>query len=382
MLRRLSLSLLSLLALSACATGGMGLAPEDAKLVLKPASFSDLAGWNDDQVNLAAQTFAKSCARIVKRPGTDIFGPVGGTYADWQGPCSRLTAEVQSEPQSARRFFETEFTPWHGVSDNGATEGLFTGYYEASLRGSRTRHDQYQTPLRKRPGDLVMVDLGEFRPSLKGQRIAGRVIDGNLKPYPDHKAIDEGKLPNDKDLTLIWVDDPVKAFFLQIQGSGRIMLDDGTMMRLGYAGQNGHPYYAIGRELVKRNALTKDNVSMQSIETWLKAHPDQARDIMYTNPSYVFFKELDGEGPLGAENIALTPERSLAIDRTNLAYGTPVWVSANKHLMIAQDTGGAIRGPIRGDIFYGYGETAEQKAGPMKQPGQWWILLPRSVKPN
>jgi membrane-bound lytic murein transglycosylase A len=381
MLRRLSLSLLGILLLNACATGN-GLAPEEAKLVLKPAAFGDLQGWDDDQINLAAQAFAKSCGRIAKRSGTDSFGPVGGTYADWQGPCSRLSPDTQTDPQAARRFFETEFTPWQGVADNGAREGLFTGYYEASLHGSRTRHDQYQTPLRKRPGDLVMVDLGEFRPTLKGQRIAGRVIDGNLKPYEDHKAIDQGKLPNDKDLTLIWVDDPVKAFFLQIQGSGRVVLDDGTTMRLGYAGQNGWPYYAVGRELVKRGALSKDDVSMQTIEAWLNAHTDQAREIMYTNPSYVFFKELNGDGPLGAENVALTPERSLAVDRTNLAYGVPVWVGANKHLMVAQDTGGAIRGPIRGDIFYGYGDAAEQKAGPMKQRGQWWILLPRSVKPN
>lgn len=378
--QRLILVVLSVLALNACAASSR-LAPEDASLILKSAAYDDLPGWNDDQLNLAAQTFAKSCARIAKRPGGDKFGPIGGTYADWHGPCSRLTQDVQLNPQAARRFFETEFTPWQAVASNGAVEGMFTGYYEASLRGSRTQHGPYQTPLRKRPGDLVMVDLGEFRPALKGQRIAGRVTDGNLKPYQDHKSIDQGLLPNDKELPLVWVDDPVKAFFLQIQGSGRVIMDDGSTMRLGYAGQNGWPYYAVGRELVKRNALPKEAVSMQSIESWMKAHPNQAKEIMYTNPSYVFFKEIDGDGPLGAENVALTPERSLAIDRTNLPYGLPVWLSVNKHLMVAQDTGGAIRGPIRGDIFYGYGEEAEQKAGPMKQPGQWWILLPRSVIP-
>jgi membrane-bound lytic murein transglycosylase A len=207
------------------------------------------------------------------------------------------------------------------------------------------------------------------------------VVGGNLKPFEDHKAIDEGKLPDDASLPLVWVDDPVKAFFLQIQGSGRVILDDNTIMRVGYAGQNGHPYYAIGRELIKRNHLTKDNVSMQAIEAWLKANPAEGREILYTNPSYVFFQELTGEGPLGAENIALTPERSVAVDRARVPYGVPVWLSVNKNLMIAQDTGGAIRGPIRGDIFYGYGERAEQLAGPMKQHGQWWFLLPKTVKP-
>jgi membrane-bound lytic murein transglycosylase A len=364
--------------LTGCAANG--LAPEDAKLVLQPAAFSDLSGWTKDNQNLAAQTLAKSCPRILNHAGTDSFGAMG-TYADWQGPCSRLTPDIFTDGIAARKFFETEFTPYQGLADSGQSMGLFTGYYEASLKGSRTRHDRYQTPLRKRPDDLVMVDLGEFRPGLKGQRIAGRVIAGNLKPYEDHHTINQGKLPNDDTLPLVWVDDPVKAFFLQIQGSGRIILDDGTVMRVGYAGQNGYPYYAVGRELVKRGALSKDNVTMQSIEAWLDAHPDQAREIMETNQSYVFFKELNGEGPLGAENIPLTPERSLAVDHDRVPYGVPIWLSATNHLMVAQDTGGAIRGPVRGDIFYGYGERAEELAGPMKQPGQWWLLLPRTVKP-
>lgn len=372
------LLLMILIFLDGCATS---LAPDNANLVLKPVGFANLPGWNEDAQNLAAQAFLKSCAPILKAPPTQTLGPIGGTYADWQGPCSRLSPTAVNDPIEARKFFETEFTPWQGLTDRGNQEGLFTGYYEASLHGSRTRHDQYQTPLRKRPNDLVMVDLGNFRPALKGQRIAGRVVNGNLKPYEDHQAIDQGKLPGDGDLSLVWVDDPVQAFFLQIQGSGRIILDDNTVMRVGYAGQNGYPYYAIGRELVKRGALNKDNVTMQTIEAWLKRHPDQAQEIMDTNPSYVFFKEIEGEGPLGAENTALTPERSLAVDSTKISYGIPVWLSVTRHLMVAQDTGGAIRGPIRGDIFYGYGEHAESLAGPMKQTGQWWFLLPRSVKP-
>ena len=370
--------------LAACETAPE--TPQDdsaANLVLTPAKFSDLRGWNEDSQSLAAQAFAKSCARIQKRKADEKFGPQGGTYGDWQATCARLTPDLFTNETAARAFFENNFNVWSATADTGKKQGLFTGYYEASLTGSRTQHGPYQTPLRKRPADLVMVDLGEFRDTLKGQRIAGRVVNGQLKPFEDHRAIDEGKLPDDEALALVYVADPVKAFFLQIQGSGRVILDDNSVMQVGYAGQNGHPYYAVGRELVKRGLMEKDAVSMQSIEAWLNAHPDQAREILYTNPSYVFFTELTGEGPLGGENVALTAERSLAVDRSKIAYGIPVWLDLQdqpfQRLMVAQDTGGAIRGPIRGDIFFGYGERAEHLAGPMKSQGQWWFLLPKTV---
>jgi membrane-bound lytic murein transglycosylase A len=371
--------------LTSCGTSPQSpVTPADqANLRLTPASYGDLRGWQTDSQSLAVQAFAKSCKRIAARKAAETFGPIGGTYGDWQNVCAKITPDLFTNEVTARAFFENNFNVWRASADTGAKEGLFTGYYEASLKGSRTRHGPYQTPLRKRPGDLVMVDLGQFRDTLKGQRIAGRVVDGNLKPFEDHRAIDAGKLPNDDSLPLVYVDDPVAAFFLQIQGSGQVLLDDGTIMRVGYAGQNGHPYYAVGRELVKRNLMSKDDVTMQSIAAWLKAHPDQAKDILYTNPSYVFFTELTGDGPLGGENVALTTERSIAVDRSRVAYGIPVWLDLQdqdyKRLMIAQDTGGAIRGPIRGDIFFGYGERAEQLAGPMKSQGQWWFLLPKSV---
>ncbi len=385
--RRFFLSLAALAVLASCET----VPPEQSQqnLVLTPATFSDLAGWNNDRQSEALAAFAKSCARIAKRKPDDAFGPIGGTYADWQAPCAALPPVLGGDDRLARQFIETWFQPWAATGDAGAEEGLFTGYYEASLNGSRTRSGPYQTPLRKRPDDLVMVDLGLFRDSLKGQRIAGRVVNGDLKPFEDHRAIAEGKLPGDETLPLVWVDDPVKAFFLQIQGSGRVQLDDGTTMSLGYAGQNGHVYYAVGRELVKRGALDRDEVSMQSIAAWLAAHPDQAAEIMYTNPSYVFFKEMANDGAVGGENIILTPHRSIAVDRSKIAYGIPVWldIPAAPHgqirqLMIAQDTGGAIRGPIRGDLFFGFGETAETLAGPMKAPGRWWLLLPKTVIPE
>jgi len=311
-----------------------------------------------------------------------------GTVADWVAPCRALAAVPAGSDPAARAFLEEWFRPFL-AGNHGDAEGLFTGYYEAELRGSRTRKGDYQTPLRRRPSDLVMVDLGEFRDGMKGERIAGRVVDGRLRPYEDRKAIEAGAL-KEPGLDLVWVDDPVDAFFLQIQGSGRVTLDDGSVMRVGYDGQNGHPYFAIGRELVARGALTKDEVSMQSIRAWLDANPDQAKGVLHMNPSYVFFRVLDGEGPIGAQSVPLTPGRSLAVDPRFVAYGTPLWLDAEdpldararvRRLMVAQDTGGAIRGPVRGDVFWGHGEEAELRAGKMKSKGRYWLLIPRTAAP-
>ena len=317
-------------------------------------------------------------------PAEATFGsdPAMGRAGDWQGPC-RAAAGVA--PGGARAFFETWFRPYKAGAQGGRDDGLFTGYYEASLRGSRTRHGAYQYPLRLHPADLVSVNLGDFRPELKGQRIAGRIVGNTLKPYPDRAAIRTRGLPEDTKIIFVWVDDPVDAFFLQVQGSGRVALDDGTSLRVGYDGQNGWPYTAIGKELIRRGDLTSANVSMQTIREWLLAHPDQRDAVMDTDRSYVFFKEATGDGPLGAEGVALTPGRSLAVDRKHTPYGVPVFVAAAppkdgmpdfRQLMIAQDTGGAIQGPVRGDVFWGFGMDAGNLAGVMKANGRMWLLLP------
>ena len=338
---------------------------EDGR-VLAPATFADLPGWEADDPSAALAAFRRSCLRM-KSPA----------------------CEAAARATSARTFFETHFQPF-AVSDGGDPEGLFTGYYEPQLQGSRKRSERYRVPLYVRPPDLVMVDLGDFREELKGQRIAGRVEEGDLVPYPDRKAIEGGALSG-RELELVWVDDPVDAFFLQIQGSGRVRLDDGSEMRVGYAAQNGHPYFAIGKDLVERGALTREQVSMQSIRRWLEENPDLADDVMARNASYVFFEELKGEGPLGAQGVALTPGRSLAVDLKHWTLGTPVWLDASspspregepdrplRRLMIAQDTGGAIVGVVRGDVFWGHGEEAAEVAGRMKNPGKMWVLLPRA----
>ncbi|MGH1456333.1 MAG: murein transglycosylase A [Alphaproteobacteria bacterium] len=356
--------------------------PAPPQMILEEVGFDALPDWGSDDFKTFIPAFEKSCNRIKNIPAERPFGALemAGTYKDWQAICEKF----KTENQDVKTFIEANFTPYEVREDDEAV-GLFTGYYEAALKGSTARSDTYNVPLHKRPDDLVMVDLGQFREELKGQRIAGRVKGGNLKPYESREDIVSGNWPHD-DEVLVWVDNAVDAFFVQIQGSGIVTLDDGGTMRIGYAGQNGHPYYAIGRELIKREHLTKENVSMQSIRAWLSDNPGGADEVMNTNKSYVFFHEINGEGPIGAQGVALTAGRSLAVDRTKISYGVPLWVDIEKpveeandirRMMIAQDTGGAIIGAVRGDVFWGYGDIAEDMAGKMKSKGQYWVLLPR-----
>lgn len=375
-------SCVSLLVLAGCAEIDKP-APAEKNVVLKPANFSDLPDWKKDETQLALNAFKESCARFLKADaGKQAFRDIWArSNAEWQKAC-RAIPQGEVTAAQAREYFEANFTPY-AVTDNGEATGKFTGYFEASLRGSMTRQGVYQIPLRGRPDDLVMVDLGAFREELKGQRIAGRVQGGALKPYQTRAEIEDGKLPPEQEKILLWVDNAADAFFLQIQGSGIVTLYDGKIVRVGYDGQNGHPYYAIGKELVKRGHLKQEEVSMDSIKAYLAANPEEGREIMRLNKSYVFFKltENNQKGPKGGEAVALTPERSLAIDHSLLPYGAPIYLSTEQlninRLMVAQDTGGAIRGPVRGDIFFGYGPRAEQLAGPMNSPGRYWILLPR-----
>ena len=382
MINRLCILFLAFL-LAACVAAPR-VANDNAPLVLTPAGFGDLPGWSGDDQDAALAAFRKSCPALLAMPAEAQIGPdpLMGRAADWRAPCQAVAGVAAG---GGKAFFETCFTPYAASASGGNGDGLFTGYYEAALRGSRTRHGAYQYPLRLRPGDLVSVNLGDFRPELKGQRIAGRVVAGALKPYPDRAAIRARGLPDDAKLIFVWVDDEADAFFLQVQGSGRIQLDDGSVLRAGYDGQNGWPYTAIGKELIRRGDLTAADMSMQSIRAWLHTHPGEAEAVMDTDRSYVFFKVSAGDQPVGAEGVALTPERSLAVDHTHTGYGVPVFVSAAqagrppfRHLMIAQDTGGAIRGPVRGDVFWGYGDAAAKTAGAMKAPGKMWLLLPKT----
>lgn len=352
---------------------------------LKPVAYDALPGWQGDDQAQALKAFLVSCTALNKRAADGVMqGGFAGTAGDWQGACAAAAQVPAGDAPAARAFFESAFVPY-AVSGTAGREGMFTGYYEAALNGSLTRTGKYQTPLYARPADLVSVNLGDFLPELKGKTIQGRVAGENLTPYYTRAAIEKGALKT-SGVPVVWVDDPVDAFFLHIQGSGLVTLTDGTQMQVGYAAQNGHPYYAIGKELVARGALAKEDVSMQTIRAWLNANPQEAAALMETNNSYVFFRKLEGTGPLGAQGVAVTPGRTLAVDRALLPYGLPLFLDAQdpdggrlQRLMIAQDTGGAIKGAVRGDYFWGAGDQAADKAGRMKSTGSYYALLPKTV---
>jgi membrane-bound lytic murein transglycosylase A len=362
------------------------------QLTLQPVSFATLPGWQQDNVAAAIVPLQKSCAVIAKhKPDRALMvaDKVMVTSGDFQAVCSKLKNAKLSDVTAARGFFEQNFTPYR-AGNRGNSDGLFTGYYEPSLRGSLHRHGKYQTPLYARPTDLVQVNLGDFSEELKGKRIAGRVEGTALKPYPDRAAITQHGLKQ-KAKVLLWVDDPVDAFFLEVQGSGRVTLDNGKIIHVGYAAQNGRTYVAIGKAMRERGLFASDEkITMQKIRAWLAANPDQARAIMNLNPSYVFFQNNKAGGPLGAQNVPLTPLRSIAVDPAFVAYGTPLWLDVMhptqtdqriQTLLVGQDTGGAIKGPVRGDLFWGYGADAETNAGVMQSRGVYYLLLPAHHAP-
>lgn len=393
---KLVLSGLVVLLLSGCVLPDGQEGPDQMapQLELRPVAFADLPGWRNDLQDNSLVSLQRSCDKIRfwspdKHIGSD---PRMGNGQDWNGICQAIpdqsvSGQMGPSAEAARQFYETYFIPYR-MSNNGNSEGLFTGYYEPTLHGSLTRSGRYSVPLLARPSDLVMVNLGEFRDDLKGKRIAGRVVSGQLKPYEDRARIEDGGLPKDMAVPLVWVDNAVDAFFLQIQGSGVVEMESGETMRVGYDGQNGHVYTAIGKELIARGALTKETVSMQTIRAWLAEHPVEAKDVMRMNKSYVFFRRLDTDGPVGAQGVVLTARRSLAVDPVFVPYGVPVFLDVQspdaqqpniQTLVIAQDTGGAILGPVRGDLFWGYGDMAAHMAGLMKSSGQAFVLLPRAA---
>jgi membrane-bound lytic murein transglycosylase A len=363
-------------------------------LRLDAVQFGGLESWADSDPRDALRAFLRSCAVLAAKSDDAPLGGVSyaGTAGDWRQVCDTATLVSTESSEATRWFFESEFVPYRVAQ--GSSVGLFTGYYEPHLRGSRTRQGPYQTPLYGVPGDLVNVDLGLFRESLKGQRIVGRVTDGRLIPYPTRAEIESVGFR--ESAPILFVDDPIDAFFLQIQGSGRVVLDDGTVIRAAYAAQNGRPYTPIGAILIQRGELGREAVSMQSIRAWLVEHPAEAQQLMNANASYVFFAEQPiGDPALGAagvQGVPLTPEASLAVDLTVHPLGVPVWLETTapepdttkpdrifRRLLVMQDTGGAIRGAVRGDVYWGYDADAGSIAGRMRSEGRMTVLLPRIV---
>ena len=361
--------------------------PRKPTALLEPSGFEDLPGWEADSVAEALPALRRSCRRILPRADDKTIGPnaLGGRVADWRPICEDLERLAVTDDISARLFFETWFTPFL-VSDDGDSEGLFTGYYEAELRGDTKPNGRYRFPLYTRPADLVSVDLGDFRADLEGERIVGRVDKSRLVPYFSRAEIERGALSGQK-LELIWADDPVDVFFLHVQGSGQVRLPDGRVKRVGFAASNGLPFYAIGRAMIQEKVLDGGDVSMQSIRDWLRRNPAKAESLMHRNGRFIFFREIEGEGPIGAQGVPLTAGRSLAVDPSHLPLGAPIfldttWPASDRplqRLLVAQDTGSAIKGVVRGDFFWGSGEPALAEAGRMKQTGRYFILLPKTV---
>ncbi len=367
--------------------------PPAPRMTLTPVGFGDLPGWSEDDAAAALAAFMRSCARLAVMPADQPIGGEGmaetrgGQAGDWRAVCEKARGLAPDDRAAARHFFESALQPYL-IGDGAASEALYTGYYEPELRGARSPGGVFQTPLLGRPLDLVTADLGDFAPDLKGRHLAGRVSNGRLVPFPTRAEIDAGALAGERP-DLLWVASPIDVFFLQIQGSGRIRLSDGALARVTYAGQNGRPYVPIGRVLVARGAITADQISEQTIRAWLAEHPKEARAVMEENPNYVFFRELRDYpadlGPPGALGAALTPERSLAVDRQFIPLGAPVFVATSDplshaplaHMMVAQDLGGAITGPLRADVFFGWGKEATDRAGRMNAKGTEYLLLPR-----
>jgi len=364
----------------ACPVCPVGPAAAPRVNLLEAVDFLALPGWKEGEQSAAWGPFLASCRALRWREA-------------WRAVCARANQLSAPSDEAARRFLEENFTPWRLANPDGTLEGIVTGYYEPLLRGSRKRVAPYLTPLYGPPDDLLTVDLSAVNPELRGMRLRGRLEGNRVVPYYSRAEIARGA-PRMAGKEIAWVDDPIEAFFLQVQGSGRVSLDGGETLRLAYADQNGHPFLSIGRYLVERGELKPGEASMQSIKAWAAANPERLEALLDQNPSFVFFRELPltdpASGPIGALGIPLTAGRSIAVDPRYVPLGAPVFLATTfpasdmplDRLMLAQDTGGAIRNPVRADFYWGFGSEAGANAGRMRQQGRMWVLLPKDLKPG
>jgi membrane-bound lytic murein transglycosylase A len=341
---------------------------------LRLTTFSSLPGWNADNLREAWPAFLASCSVLNKK-------------TDWKIACNAAQSIDAGSEKAVRQFFETYFSPYQVVNPDGSVDGMVTGYYEPLLRGARKRGGPYQTPLHRAPDDILTIDEANVYPELKGLQLRGRLVGGKVVAYPSRAELMQSNALAGKEI--LWVDDPIDAFFLQVQGSGRVQLaDTRETVRVAYADQNGQPYKSIGKYLIDKGELTLDQASMQGIKAWVAAHPSRQQELLNANPRYIFFREekiADPKvGPNGALGVPLTPQRSIAVDPQFIPLGAPVFLAttqpnsqvALQRLMLAQDTGSAIKNAVRADFFWGFGAQAGDKAGKMKQRGTMWVLLP------
>ncbi|OIQ75050.1 membrane-bound lytic murein transglycosylase A precursor [mine drainage metagenome] len=347
--------------------------------LLHPAEWGSLPGFDQDNLLEAWGALKQSCSTLKN-------------HAAWHAACEAVAQSAASSNEAIRALLVERFNPYQVINPDGSDTGLITGYYEPLLNGSRTRSERYRYPLYSRPDDLIDIELGTIYPELASHRLRGKLNGNRLIPYYSRGEIDITPSPL-AGKELLWVDDIVDLFFLQIQGSGIIRLENGDSLHVGYADQNGQRYQSIGRVLIEQGELTADKASMQGIKEWGRRNPDKLRNLLNSNPSYVFFRELPNSlsGPFGALGVPIAAERSLAVDPRYIPLGAPVFLSTTfpnsnrplQRLMLAQDTGGAIKGAVRADLFWGTGLDAGRRAGAMKQNGsRMWVLLPKDWVAN
>lgn len=390
--------------------------PKPSSVSYEQVRFSDLPDWPGHTTSVTLQALKQSCKTLIKRSG-------------WNSVCHDIASLNSQNSGEVRNFFETHFVPWQ-IKDGESKTGLVTGYYEPLLEGSLSKSSSTPYPVYGVPADLNVLDFpvsvrgadqlviqrvngtkrwivvkgkklpvdgeaivtpGDFVVDTRTTVLRGRIVGNRFVPYFKRAEIDQGRGVNHAPV-LAWVADPVELFFLQVQGSGRVRLKDGSLLRLGYADQNGYQYVSIGKWLVDRGELKLSEASMQGIQAWIKKNPGRQKELFAANPSYVFFKKLDytDGGPIGALGVPLTDSYSVAVDKRYVPLGTPLYLSTTyplsstplNRIVHAQDTGGAIRGPIRIDFFWGFGQDAGVKAGRMKQQGSVWLLLPKGVRPT
>lgn len=358
-------------------------------------SFEQLPGWPNADLTKSFKTFKTSCKVFVKQDPERVVGTdaIDLRAKDWQPACQAALQMKHITQNKVEHFFKEWFAPVE-FFDKEPVKGLFTGYYMPLLKGSYKKSNEFNVPLYQTPDDLITIDLGLFLPRLKNNQLVGRLVGKRVFPYYTRKQINNGAIKG-KAKVLAWVKDPIDALFLEIQGSGIIEYKKAKRVLVGYDAQNGAHYTSIAGVLIKMGVMTRENASMQKIKKYFVAHPQQKNTIINKNESYVFFRTLNLKGAQGSQGVTLTPGYSLAIDRAWVPMGAPLWLDTTspdhkspdtnkpfQRLMIAQDTGGAIKGKVRGDVFWGGGEKATLIAGHMKNEGHYWLLLPRHALPR
>lgn len=346
--------------------------------LLKSANWGDIDGFTADDLSAVWPAWLQSCSTLINKP-------------QWQAACSAAKTLNKPNIQAVQAYFTQYFNAYSATNQDGTDTGLVTGYYQPLLKGSRTKSSQYPYPLYKQPADLITVELADVHPELKYKRVRGKLVGNKLVPYNTRAEIEASPSPLSGN-ELVWINDIIDVFFLQVQGSGLVKLDNGGELHVGYADQNGQAYNSIGRALIDRGELTADQASMQGIKNWARNNLGKLHDLLNSNPSYVFFRVLPAglPGPIGALGVPISAERSVAIDPKYIPLGAPIFLSTTQpnsasplqRLMVAQDTGGAIKGGVRADFFWGAGTEAGAKAGAMKQAGKIWVLLPKDFKLN